>query len=126
MPPKSCFTTIIAITLPSIACQIGIVTGRLKASRIPVTIDERSETVFSLLQSFSKRNSESTQVPTHTATIRSARQPKIIAEAISAGTSAMITSSIIICVLRGVWKWGETVEISLFIICPPFCCSGTA
>ena len=52
IPPKSCFTTTIAITLPSAACQSGIVTGRLSAKIMPVTTAERSSTVLSFLQSF--------------------------------------------------------------------------
>ena len=45
IPPKSCFTTMIAKAHPMIACQIGKVEGTLKAIRRPVSAAERSPMV---------------------------------------------------------------------------------
>ena len=52
-PPKSCFTTRIANTLPMIPIQIGVVGGRLSASRSPVTAALKSLIVIFLCISFS-------------------------------------------------------------------------
>ena len=95
IPPNSCFTTTMATTLPNAACQSGIVTGRLNASKSPVTTAERSDTVTSRLQSFSNKNSDSTLQPTQTLITNRLRKPKITTDITAAGRRAIITSSII-------------------------------
>ena len=90
-------------------------TGRLYASRTPVTTAERSKIVFSFLQIFSKIHSDNMHDATQTPITSSERQPKIITEATPAGSRAISTSSIIFCVVTEEFMWGETEEISLFI-----------
>ena len=117
MPPNICFTTTIAITPPNTEISGLMVTGRFKASRIPVTTQLRSPTVWlrfiTRRHMYSLRTQEAIQVRITTM----ARKPKSMTEAIMAGVSAIITSSIMFCVVFFPLKWGEdeTMSFSIFM-----------
>jgi len=91
----------IAKTPPSITCHIGAVAGRLSPSKTPVTTELRSVTVSSLLVIRQNTYSERVVEITEASTTRRARKPKITVPAMSAGISAMTTSSIMPCVVLG-------------------------
>ena len=115
MPPNICLTTTIAITPPN-AAMIGLMeTGRFIASKTPVTTQERSPTVCGRFMT--RRETYSLKI--HAATVvrmmTAARKPKRITEAIMAGVSAMMTSSMRVCVVSFAWKCGDEETISLFI-----------
>ena len=95
IPPKSCFTTTIATTEPIAACHSGMDTGRLNASRSPVTTALRSPRVLLRFMILRDRYSESIQVPTVTRQTSRTRGPKSQIDAARAGISAIITLSII-------------------------------
>ena len=95
IPPKSCFTTTIAMTEPIAACHSGIDTGRLKASRSPVTTALRSPSVLLRFMILRDRYSESMHVPIVTRQMSRTRGPKSQTDAARAGISAIITLSII-------------------------------
>ena len=121
MPPKNCFTTIIATASPIMTIQRGIVDGRLNASNMPVTIADRSPIVLSRFITLRLRYSKSTQAQTLTATIRSERKPNNTTESTRAGMSAIMTSSIMPVVVSLVRLCGEalTVRSLSSIICSP-------
>ena len=52
------------------------------------------------------------QLPTHTASMRKARHPKITTDAITAGQRAMMTSSMIFRVVRPLRMWGDGETIN--------------
>ena len=60
-PPKSCFTTTIAMKHPTAAIQIGSLTGRLNARISPVTAALRSPMVLSRFIIFLTSHSKNTQ-----------------------------------------------------------------
>ena len=98
-PPNNPLTATIATSAPNTACHSGMDTGRLYASNTPLTAAERSEMVLGLPQSFSKPHSKNMQAAAHTAVTNSARHPKLITPATSAGASAMSTSRMMLCVV---------------------------
>ena len=67
MPPNICFTTTIATTAPKNTIHKGMLTGRLKANRIPVTTALRSVTVLSRFITLRQMYSSTTQESTETA-----------------------------------------------------------
>ena len=91
MPPNNCLTSTMATNAPTTAVHKGIVGGRLNARMMPVTTAEQSDTVCGRFIRMLNSASNSTQAATVTATTASARAPKMMAEAIIAGTSAMMT-----------------------------------
>ena len=92
-PPKSILTMMMAMKSPISSCQIGIVTGTLKAMSTPVTTAERSAMVSVFFISRFQMLSSSTQLAADTAVSIRVRKPKITVPAISAGQRAMSTSS---------------------------------
>ena len=76
-PPNSILTMKMAKKLPTTGSHRGAATGRLKASRMPVTTAERSKVVFSHLRRRQKSASKPTQERTLTATCTPARMPKM-------------------------------------------------
>ena len=76
-----------------------MVTGRFKASSRPVTTADKSPTVWGRFMALRDRYSLSTQLRIHTAMISSALGPKMITDAMAAGHSPMITSSMIFWVV---------------------------
>ena len=100
MPPKRPFTTTMANTEPTAACQSGIFAGRFRAKRSPVTTADRSHAVCcSFFTMRLKINSAAKLEMTHTAITAMLAAPKNITDATAAGKSAMITSNIMDCVL---------------------------
>jgi len=99
MPPKNCFATIIATASPIITIQIGIVDGKLKAKRIPVTTALKSPMVLSLFITLRAMYSNKTHERTLTAVTSSERNPNSTTDIISAGIRAIITSSIMLLVV---------------------------
>ena len=71
----------------------------LPTEETPLTAAERSKMVLGLPQSFSKPHSKNMQAAAQTAVTNSARHPKLITPATSAGASAMSTSRIMLCVV---------------------------
>ena len=120
MPPNICLTTTMAATLPNTAMRGLMVTGRFSASRMPVTTQLKSPTVWGRFitrrDRYSLRIQEATQVRMTTA----ARKPNKITEAIMAGQRAMITSSIMFWVVLPPLKWGEedTMSFSIYFLPP--------
>ena len=114
-PPTRPFTTMMAKASPTIIAQYGELTGTEKASSTPVTTAERLPTV--LLRRMTRQSSSSkiTQAAADTAVSTSALSPKRITAAMSAGTSAISTSSIILRVFSSPRIWGaeETVRFML-------------
>ena len=100
MPPNRHFTITMAKKEPMTACHRGMVTGRFMARSMPVITAERSETVFSFFMILSNRNSKITADRIVAAYTARARRPKMITEATAAGHRAMITSSMMFCVVR--------------------------
>ena len=100
MPPNICFTTTMATTLPNTAINGLMVTGRFSASKIPVTTQERSLTVWGRFIMRRDRYSLKMQEATQVRITAMARRPKITTEAIMAGVRARITSSMIFWVVR--------------------------
>ena len=96
MPPNICLTTTMAATLPKTAIKGLMVTGRFKASRMPVTTQLRSPTVWGRFMALRHRYSLRMQAATQVRITTAARNPKRITEAIMAGVRAMITSSIMV------------------------------
>ena len=115
IPPNICLTTTIATTPPNAAISGLIETGRFIASRMPVTTQERSPTVWRRFITTRERYSLKMHDATDVRMITAARKPKIITEAIMAGVSAMMTSSMMLEVVSFAWKCGEDETISLFI-----------
>ena len=66
IPPNICFTTTIAIMLPSAAIHSGIDTGRLNASKRPVTTALKSLIVWWRFITLRLRYSARTALPTQT------------------------------------------------------------
>ena len=103
--------------------QRGMLTGRLNARIRPVTTALKSPSVLwrfiTFLETYSDRTAEITVV----ATTARALGPKRINDAISAGTRAIITSSIIPVVVSLVRRWGDALTTSFLpstiIYCPP-------
>ena len=94
MPPNICFTTTMAITPPN-AAIIGLMeTGRFIASKTPVTTQERSPTVWRRFMTRRDMYSLKMQDATVVRIITAARKPKMMTDAIIAGVSAKMTSSI--------------------------------
>ena len=93
MPPNICFTTTIATTPPNAAIRGLMVTGRFRASKRPVTMQERSPTVWGRFMALRERYSLSTQLRMQTAITSRALGPKMTTDAMAAGQSPMITSS---------------------------------
>ena len=81
----------IATTAPITGRYSGTVGGRLNASSSPVTTADRSDTVEGIFRSLHQRYSHRTQEAVVTATTSRLRRPKMIVEATSAGSIAMIT-----------------------------------
>ena len=78
------------------AIQNGSVTGRLRASNIPVSAALRSPIVCGLFITFLDKYSNSTHDAQHTAISTIARTPKNVPLAATAGISEIITVSIIL------------------------------
>ena len=94
MPPNICFTTTMAMTPPNAAMMGLMETGRFIASRTPVTTQERSPTVWRRFMTRRDMYSLKMQDATVVRIITAARKPKMMTEAIIAGVSAKMTSSI--------------------------------
>ena len=60
------------------------------------------------------KNSNSTQLPTHTAITARARKPKMATPAMPAGSSAMITSSMMLRVVAGALVCGDALTVNSF------------
>ena len=99
IPPNICLTTTMAATLPKMAMRGLMVEGRFKASRMPVTTQLRSPTVWVRFITRRDRYSLATQAATQVRITTVARKPNRITEAIMAGVRAMITSSMIFWVV---------------------------
>ena len=100
MPPKNCLITIIETNAPTTTISRGIFDGRLNAKRMPVTTADKSHIVFGLFIIFLATNSKRTQLKTLTPVTSSVLGPKNQTDAARAGKSAIITSSIIVFVVR--------------------------
>lgn len=96
MPPKSCLTMMMAKKSPMIIHQYGVVTGQTKASRRPVTMADRSPTVQSSFITLRYAHSKNTQAAQETAQSIRERMPKNTQAPIRAGSSAMMTSSMML------------------------------
>ena len=88
-----------ANTLPSTHCQTGTFVLRLRPSNKPVTTALRSPMDCLRRVIALKRNSETTAAITHERIGTRAGAPKITIAAAVAGSRAMITSSMMRCVL---------------------------
>ncbi len=99
-PPKSCLTIIMANALPSIAIHTGTSGERFSARRSPVTTALRSLMVTFLFIIFWYSHSNSTHETTHVSISIIAFSSKLMIPNTVAGSKAMITSSIMLCVLR--------------------------
>ena len=84
-----------------------MVTGRFSASKMPVTTQLRSPTVWGRFITRRHRYSLRTQVATQVRMTTAARKPNRITEATMAGTRAMMTSSIMFWVVLPPLKWGR-------------------
>ena len=96
-------TSTIAKIEPSAHCHSGTLVERFSASSNPVTTAERSPTDCSRRAMRLNRNSEITAAAMQTQIIVSAFVPKSTTAAIEAGSSAMITSSMIRRELSVLW-----------------------
>ncbi len=76
IPPKTCFTMMMAKAAPTTASHHGAVTGKLKASRIPVTTALQSLIVIGFLVSFCTSASARTEVNTEMIVNNKALMPK--------------------------------------------------
>ena len=94
MPPNICFTTTRAMTPPNAAMMGLMETGRFIASKTPVTTQERSPTVWRRFMTRRDMYSLKMQDATVVRIITAARKPKMMTDAIIAGVSAKMTSSI--------------------------------
>ena len=112
MPPKNCLTTTIATTLPIAATHSGMVAGRLKARRMPVTMALRSPSVLGRFMILRLKNSLSMQVSTVVAVMSSVRGPKSQTLAARAGIREMITSSMIPVVVSAERTCGDALTVS--------------
>ena len=101
---------------PTIHCQTVAVAGRFKASNKPVTVAERSKIVCFFLFIRLKINSEATAVTTQTPMISNALKPNNTIAITVAGASAIITSSIMFCVVNGLLICGDVDTTNFFIL----------
>ena len=106
-PPNRHLTNTIANTLPSTHCHTGTLVLRFRPSSRPVTTALRSPMDCLRCVITLKRNSETTAAITHERIGTRALMPKITIAAIVAGSRAMITSSMMRCVLAPQWVNGE-------------------
>ena len=106
-PPNRHLTNTMANTLPSTHCQTGTFVLRLRPSSRPVTTALRSPMDCLRRVIALKRNSETTAAITHERIGTRAGAPKITIAAAVAGSRAMITSSMMRCVLAPQWVNGE-------------------
>lgn len=98
---------------PMIIHQYGVVTGQTKASRRPVTMADRSPTVQSSFITLRYAHSKNTQAAQETAQSIRERMPKNTQAPIRAGSSAMMTSSMMLRVDSLECAWGETETVRL-------------
>jgi hypothetical protein len=105
-----------ATNAPMGIIHMGIVEGKLKASKRPVTTALKSLNVFLLLRIFLVIYSKSTQETTLTIFTIRALGPKSQTEAAKAGTRAIITSLIIVCEVSPDFIWGDAATVG-FIFC---------
>ena len=97
---------------PMMMTHQGRSTGQTKLSRIPVTTALRSPTMQDFFMSLRYAHSKNTQDTTETAVSSSAFQPKQYTLHARAGSSAMITSSMMLRVSSLERMWGEEDAIS--------------
>ena len=115
---------IIAKTEPTTAIQIGIVGGRLYASRSPVTTADRSLTViFVCITYFCQTHSLTTQAKIHAAITPSDRRPRKYTPIIPAGARARITMPIIFLVVNSECTCGEVDTVN-FVFMTYFASAG--
>ena len=91
-----------AINAPNIGIQTGHAAGRVNASSIPINTGEKSPISIPFFSISREATSNITKLITLNATITIALAPKIYAAQISAGTSAIIMSTVI---MRVVSSW---------------------
>ena len=122
MPPNICLTTMMAAAQPNTAISGFRVTGRFRASRMPVTTQLRSPTVWGRFMTLRHRYSKRMQAATQVRISAAARMPNRMTEAIMAGVKAMITSSMMFWVVLPPLKWGEdeTMSFSIYFFPPAF------
>ena len=121
MPPNSCFTMIIANTLPTTAIHHVAVGGRINPRIKPVTAADRSPTRTGSRPSFCHRYSATTADAVDTHNSISARVPKYHTPAAADGRSASSTLSISRVVVLGERIWGAVERrrlISQFPLSP--------
>ena len=116
-PPNNCFTMRMANADPSIAIHTGTSGERLSASSNPVTTALKSDMVTFLFISFSYSHSNSTHATTHVSMRIMAFSSKLMIPNMVAGRSAIITSSMILCVLRLSLTCGEDEILNVFSNC---------
>ena len=97
-PPQRPFTTTIANTLPATGTQYGTDAGSVKASKRPVTTEDKSFTVLRLYITIPITNSDATAARILRMVTIKARNPKSTHPTASVGISAMITSLMMFCV----------------------------
>ena len=105
-----------ATTEPTAPIQRGSVDGRLSARIRPVTTAERSPSVPFLFITFLEIYSASTAEPTVVAERASALRPKYTTDMTRAGTSEMMTSSMMPVVVSLERTCGEGLTVSFFAI----------
>ena len=119
-PPNRHLTITTANAAPMTHCHTGTLVLRFSASRRPVTTALRSPTVCLRPVTRLNRNSETTAPITHAASTGSAFTPKMTTEATAAGSSAIITSSMMRRLESLVWIWGAGERIRFSIVLPPY------
>ena len=115
MPPHKSFSIITAINEPIMHIHRGAETGRLNARIMPVTAALKSPAVSGRFSSFPMPYSKPVQHATQAAIRRAALIPKTEIPAKAAGTSAIITSSIMPETVVGLFVWGDGVTVSFLV-----------
>ena len=100
---------------PMTGIHHGTDTGRLKASKSPVTAALQSLMVTFCFVSFCQRYSETTADTMDKAVSSSTRSPKYMVENTRTGSSEKMTSFIIEDVVCSARTWGEVETKSLFV-----------
>ena len=108
-PPNISFTTMMATIAPMTGTYSGMEAGMLNESSKPVITAVRSPAVCFSLRIAHQTTSHRTQETTVTASTSRARSPKMITEATSAGTRAMITFSMMERLVSLERMWGDAV-----------------